>query len=361
MRLIEDEKLDFSDVLIVPKRSEIESRKDVVLTRKFDLKYGTWEAFEGVPIIAANMATGNFAMAKKFQEYKMFTAIAKHNSEGWFSDDREIADLTYGFYTIGMSDAELKRLHEYSINCQFPKKIKICIDIANGYTQRFCSFVSKVRENFPDNVIVAGNVCTPEMTQQLILAGADIVKIGIGPGSMCKTREITGVGYPQWSATIENADAAHGLGAHIIVDGGMRTPGDICKAFCANADMVMIGGMFAGTDECEGELFTRAYQSDEWERIDQGTHLDYKPMFKERQFKLFYGMSSDYAQDTHFGGVKDYRASEGSIDEIEYKGPVDDIIKEILGGLRSCGAYIGAHSIKDFGKCASFVKVRRQK
>jgi GMP reductase len=361
-----DTKLDFSDVLIKPKRSEIESRKDLNLIRQFTPKYGL--PFKGIPIIASNMATGNFEMARKLQSYEMFTAIAKHHNDEW-PKITNTKDYIYNFYTIGMDDMQLKEAC-YQVKSRIPdenyggislqKHQKIMVDIANGYTQRFASFVKKVRDTFPDNFIVAGNVCTPEMVQQLILAGADAVKIGIGPGSQCLTREKTGVGYPQLSAAIECADAAHGLNAHIILDGGMNTPGDVCKAFCANADMVMLGGMFAGTDECEGELITKAYRSKEYEIIDKDISVEYKPKWIEKKFKIFYGMSSDYAQEQHFGGIKNYRASEGRVEEIEYKGPVENVIKEILGGLRSCGAYIGAHSIKDFGKCASFIKCSRQ-
>jgi len=352
-----DIKLDFSDVLIKPKRSTLSSRKEVNLIKTFKPKYG--DQFSGVPIMAANMATGSFAMVKAFKEEQMFVAVAKHNNKQWLEEYKKNSDiLKYGFYTIGMNDDEFYSLcdfaHEiYANNSKDLKHLKIVIDIANGYTQNFADFVKKVRSHFSHHVIIAGNVATPEMTEELIIAGADYVKIGIGPGSVCTTRKQTGVGYPQLSAAIECADAAHGLGGGIILDGGMRTPGDVAKAFCANADMVMLGGMFAGTDEQEGEI------SSEDVKLPTMTWIDGKWVNEiiTEQKMVFYGMSSDYAQEQHFGGKKDYRASEGIVTTVQYQGSVNNIIKDLLGGLRSTGTYIGAGDIKDFGKCATFVRV----
>ncbi len=130
----------------------------------------------------------------------------------------------------------------------------VCIDVANGYTESFVGFVAKFREAYPRITVMAGNVVTGEMTEELILSGADIVKVGIGPGSVCTTRSMTGVGYPQLSAVIECADAAHGLGGRICADGGCTTPGDVAKAFGGGADFVMLGGMLAGHDECAGDV-----------------------------------------------------------------------------------------------------------
>jgi GMP reductase len=366
--IIKDLALDFSDVLIIPKRSELSSRKNVSLIRKFDTRNDS--LFEGVPIIASNMATGNFTMLSALAQNKMFTAIAKHHSNEWFEESNLNERLQYGFYTIGMNKDEFQQLekygkwlkdrHENIDGIDIFNYLKICIDIANGYSESFADFVNNVRKSFRKNVIIAGNVCTPEMTQELILAGADFVKIGIGPGSECETRLKTGVGYPQLSACIDCSDVAHGLDAGIILDGGMTCPGDIAKSFCANADMVMIGGLFAGTDECDGEILTKyinngEYQLNKFKEI----HPVYEPVIIEKKYKLFYGMSSKYAQDTHGNGYKDYRASEGKEELIEYKGPVQNVINDILGGLRSCGTYIGANKIRNFGKCGSFVRVSK--
>ena len=206
-----------------------------------------------------------------------------------------------------------------------------------GYTDRFMEFVALMRrhEATKNKIIIAGNVCTPEATEQIILAGADIVKIGIGPGSVCTTRKMTGVGYPQLSATVECADAAHGLGGHIITDGGCSVVGDIAKSFGAGADFVMLGGMLAGHDECRGEVGTVGVMK-------------------------FYGMSSDEAQIEHYGEKKDYRASEGKVVFVPHKGPVKNTIEEILGGLRSACTYAGSNTLKSLPKCTTFVRVNRQ-
>jgi len=405
MRIIEDTKLDFSDVLIRPLRSELASRKDVKLERTFKTRHNN--EITGIPIIAANMATGNFVMAEKLIEHNMFTAIAKHYNHIWLEmaesgnrsrlapDEFEKRDkdrekikryVQNCFYTIGMCDEELEQLIKFTKAVEpigwcnnYYDCIKICVDIANGYSQKFADWIRKIRETFPNLVIMAGNVCTPEMTQELILAGADIVKIGIGPGSVCTTRKVTGVGYPQLSACIENSDVAHGLGALICLDGGMQVPGDIAKAFGANADFVMLGGMFAGTDECDGEIITKYEHDGTYEKYEiknykmnldindksplisnEPSMYGYKSNIIEKKYKVFYGMSSDKSAKAHFGGIKEYRASEGQIEDILCKGPVDIVIRNILGGLRSACTYVGAKELKNMGKCTSFIKVHKQ-
>jgi len=359
-------KISFADVLIEPKRSILESRQDADLIRKFKTKHGA--EFKGIPIIAANMATGNFNMLNEFIKHKMFVAIAKHHNEEWRNIEGREGDIdyfNYGFYTIGMSERELKELIKFNngLSNTLQPYLKICVDIANGYTQRFADFVREVRQKFPANVIIAGNVCTPEMVQELILAGADFIKVGIGPGSMCTTRQKTGVGYPQISASLNCAEVAHGLDAGIVLDGGMTCPGDIAKAFCANTDMVMIGGLFAGTDECDGELITKYIHNGEYKKATEtvSNHGLFTPIVEEKTYKRFYGMSSAYANTKHSGGLKDYRTSEGGVEEIECKGPVKTIIEDILGGLRSACTYIGSSSIKNMGKCGTFIRVYNQK
>ena len=318
MRIIDDVKLDFSDVLIRPKRSTLQSRKNANLERTFHFKNSN-QSWTGVPIIAANMDhTGTWPMNKALVEFGMLTAICKFY---------HYIPLKNAIKTIGL-DANLDEI-EYDLKW-------ICLDVANGYTERFMDFVKTMRqhESTKNSIIIAGNVCTPEATEEIILAGADIVKIGIGPGSVCTTRKITGVGFPQLSATIECADAAHGLGGHIITDGGCQVPGDISKSFGAGADFVMLGGMFAGHDECEGE-------------IEDGK-------------MSFHGMSSEDAQLKHYGKKASHRASEGKKVYIDYKGSVGTTVEEILGGLRSACTYAGAKTLKDLPKCTTFVKVNRQ-
>ena len=328
MRIIDDTKLDFSDVLISPKRSQLTSRKDADLTRQFTFKHSTHE-WSGVPIIASNMDhTGTVAMAHVLMEYPMLTALCKFVESTEWGWNKNI------IRTIGL-DQNLDDL-------PYDDSIWICLDVANGYTERFNDYVALMREHeaIKNKIIIAGNVCTPEATEQIILEGADIVKIGIGPGSVCTTRKMTGVGYPQLSATIECSDAAHGIGGHIITDGGCTVVGDIAKSFGAGADFVMLGGMLAGHWEC-------AWDDEEEDPEVTGT-------------MTFYGMSSEEAQIKYYGEKKSHRASEGKKVQVPYKGPVKNTVEEILGGLRSACTYAGAKTIKSLPKCTTFVKVNRQ-
>ena len=245
MKIEDGIKLDFSDVLFRPKRSTLSSRKEVTLHRTYQFKHSGQE-YTGIPIMAANMdGVGTIAMAQSLQEMDLFTCLIKN------IDDIPV-NLNPERYAVstGTSEQDFVRLRELLTHC--PDTKFICIDVANGYSEHFGEFVSKVRKEFPIHTIIAGNVVTADMTQELILRGADIIKVGIGPGSVCTTRIKTGVGYPQLSAIIECADAAHGLGGHIIADGGCTCPGDVAKAFGAGADFVMLGGMFAGHDEGGG-------------------------------------------------------------------------------------------------------------
>ena len=337
MRIEYDIKLDFKDVLIRPKRSVLKSRSEVTLEREFKFKH-TQSSWRGVPIIAANMDhTGTLAMANALSEHHVLTALDKFITlDEWkaFAKDHKKA-LPYAFVSIGIGDDDFKNLDQImkaaSVNF-------ICLDVANRYPERFVSFLEDLRDKHPKAVIRAGNVVTGEMAEELILSGADIVKIGIGPGSVCTTREKTGVGYPQLSAIIECADAAHGLGGHVCADGGCTTPGDVAKAFAAGADFVMLGGMLAGHDECSGEIIE-----------EHGN-----------KYKRFYGMSSSEAMERHHGTVADYRSSEGRSVNIPYRGAVNNTVMDILGGLRSACTYVGAYRLKELSKRTTFIRVARQ-
>lgn len=350
MKIEDGIKLDFSDVLFRPKRSTLSSRKEVKLTRSYKFKHSGKE-YTGVPIMAANMdGVGTLAMAESLAKHDMFTCLVKNYDSGgpeWF-------DGTVNWNNVAISTGTSNSDFEKLVNMleHYPFEY-ICIDVANGYSEHFGAFVSKVREKYPTHTIIAGNVVTADMTQELILNGADIVKVGIGPGSVCTTRIKTGVGYPQLSAVAECADAAHGLGAHIISDGGCTCPGDVSKAFGAGADFVMLGGMFAGHDEGGGEVETRIFTM-------PYTGMDRKPVVELKQFVTFYGMSSDTAMNKHHGGVADYRSSEGRTVEVPYKGPVENTVKDILGGLRSTCTYVGASELKHLSKCTTFVRVNNQ-
>lgn len=339
MRIEYDLKLGFKDVMIRPKRSTLKSRKQVNLQRNFTFLHSNTN-WQGIPIMAANMDTvGTFEMATALSKHQLFTAIHKHYSlEAWANFLQQAPEEMVQYIAVstgtGKNDAErLEAVFKAHPQLQF-----ICIDVANGYSQHFVEFVRKTRKHYPNKVIIAGNVVTGEMVEELLLSGADIVKVGIGPGSVCTTRIKTGVGYPQLSAIIECADAAHGLGGQIISDGGCTTPGDVAKAFGAAADFVMLGGMFAGHDESGGELITH----------------------NGHQYKLFYGMSSETAMDKHVGGVAEYRASEGKTVEVPYRGAVDATVQDILGGVRSTCTYVGAQRLKELTKRTTFIRVDEQ-
>lgn len=333
-----DIKLDFKDVLLRPKRSTIKSRADVDLVREFIFR-NSGRTYQGIPVMASNMDTvGTFEMAKQLSKHRVFTVIHKHYSlEAW----KEFAaknpeTLKNTAVSSGMAAGDLEKLA--AIVNAIPDLHYICLDVANGYSEYFVQFVRDVRKKFPNHVIMAGNVVTGEMVEELILSGADIIKVGIGPGSVCTTRKKTGIGYPQLSAVIECADAAHGLGGHIISDGGCTCPGDVAKAFGAGADFVMVGGMLAGHTESGGDIVEK----------------------NGKKFKLFYGMSSATAMQKHSGKVAEYRASEGKTVEIEYRGDVQGTMLDVLGGLRSTCTYVGASKLKELSRRTTFIRVTQQ-
>jgi len=335
MRIESDLKLDYKDVLIRPKRSTLRSRKEVDLFRTYTFKHSQ-KSWSGIPIMAANMdGVGTFNMHHALAERGLFTCIAKHYGHRDWDLYAEMVDPDRIAISTGTGRADWEKT-EKLLTRQCLRFV--CIDIANGYSEHFVDFVRQVREKCPHVTIIAGNVVTADMTQELIMSGADIVKVGIGPGSVCTTRIQTGVGYPQLSAVIECADAAHGLGGHVIADGGCTCPGDVAKAFAAGADFVMLGGMFAGHTEGGGTVVEKNGESN----------------------VQFYGMSSDAAMDKHHGGIADYRSSEGRLVEVPFRGSVDDTIKNILGGVRSTCTYVGAPTLKQLSKCTTFVRCTQQ-
>ncbi len=340
MRIEQDYKLDFPDVLIRPKRSTLSSRSDVNITREFTFRW-SGHRFNGVPVIAANMdGVGTFMMARAFEAdgNGLTVALVKH-----YPADKLIEFYRNGgdantWYTVGLNEEDYEKFKYVNKQLGDLAPKKICLDVANGYIQYFVDYLRKIRDQFPDKTIMAGNVVTGEMTEELILSGADVVKIGVGQGSVCTTRKVAGVGYPQLSAIIECADAAHGLEGLVCSDGGITCPGDIAKAYGAGADFVMMGGMFAGHDQSEAELIEEDGE---------------KKLF-------FYGMASDTAMKKHKGDVAEYRASEGKTVKIPYRGDVKDTLQEILGGIRSACTYVGARRLKELTKRTTFVLVSRQ-
>ena len=350
MRLESDIKLDYSDVLLRPKRSTLKSRKQVDLNRLFKFRHAR-HTFSGFPLMAANMdGVGTLTMAETLASLRILTAMRKHyDQKTLIKHFQSNSNLDYSIYSMGTTAADLKKFRQ--VNEAVSIKM-VCIDVANGYTENFINFVADFRQKFPEKVIIAGNVATADITEELILKGADIVKVGIGPGSACTTRLVAGVGIPQLSAIIACADAAHGLDAHIIADGGCSSSGDVAKAFAANADFVMLGGLLAGTDEGDQEVVEKKIATEELDEQQQRVVLTQK-------FVKFYGMSSTKANDLYSAGLKNYRAAEGREALIPYKGKVVDIIQSIEGGLRSACTYVGARRLKDLSKCATFVRCNR--
>lgn len=339
MRIEYDIKLGFKDVMFRPKRSTLKSRSMVSLERSFKF-LNSKQMWSGVPIMAANMDTvGTFEMALELQKHKLFTALHKHYSiDEWNAFLASAPAGIENHIAVSTGTGPNDTIKVDDIFNRNPHLKFLCIDVANGYSEHFVQYVSEARNRFPDKVILAGNVVTGEMVEELLLAGADVVKVGIGPGSVCTTRVKTGVGYPQLSAVIECADAAHGLGGQIISDGGCAIPGDVSKAFGGGADFVMLGGMLAGHNESGGETIER----------------------DGKKYRQFYGMSSSTAMDKHVGGVANYRASEGKTVEVPFRGAVQDTVLDILGGIRSTCTYVGASALKELSKRTTFIRVAEQ-
>lgn len=344
MRIEEDIKLDYDDVLLKPKRSTLSSRKDVILEREFSF-YHSEKKWKGVPIMAANMAScGTFEMASTLSKYKLITAFHKYYSvKNYREFFKEFNNPEYVCYTVGIREKDIRQLKEMIKEDLIHNFAFICIDVPNGYLERFLGTIKEVRKLCPEHIIIAGNVVSNEMTEEIILNGADIVKVGIGSGAACTTRKMTGVGYPQLSAVIECADAAHGISnekgvGHIIADGGVVCPCDFAKAFCGGADFVMSGSLFSGFEQSGGELI----------------EIDHK------KFKEYYGSSSNKAIIQNYGKKDSHRASEGRYLLIPYKGDIINFVQDLFGSLRSTATYIGARRIKEFSKRATFIKVNKQ-
>ena len=388
--IVEEVQLDYCDVMIKPKRSTLNSRSEPDIYRQYRFKYPNSFLYEqntiyGNGLMVANMATtGTFAMAEVMAKNLMFTCLHKHYSfeelkeflekhKNVIVDERydgnDLMFLDYVFVSTGIKDGDYEKICKI-LDLGLCKNL--CIDIANGYIPKLLDFVKKIRKQYPRLVIMVGNVVTGDMVQDLILNGADIVKIGIGPGANCTTRKETGCGRPQLSAVIECAEAAHAVDGMICADGGITCVGDINKAYGAGADFVMVGSLVAGSDEAEGDIIEKMYRTNEYDCyteakkrvVDEFTFVDEisvpnKPIYENKKFKLAYGMSSKFAQDKHWNGMAKYRTSEGIVTLKPYTGPVQDTIDEYLGGLRSCMTYISARRLKDIPKCCTFYRANR--
>lgn len=362
MQIETREYLDFDDVLMKPKRSSLSSRKEVYLEREFTFLHSK-KKWKGIPIMASNMDTvGTWEMRDVLAQYHMPTMIHKfYDQTDWMIEMQDTSALhthptsaiqefannvKYTVPSFGIRQEDIEQMNRLIEWIEYFPNI-VCFDVANGYTERYVNHIKQMRDKFGETLtIIAGNVATPEATEALVFAGADIVKVGIGSGSQCSTRMKAGIGIPQLTAIQLCSDAAHGLGAHIIADGGVKQVADISKAFGAGSDFVMVGGMLAAHDESGGE--------EKIEDIDPFAGITQK-------YKEVYGMSSEYAMKKHYGEKADYRSSEGNHQWIEHRGPVKNTIEDILGGLRSTMTYVGSRRLKDLSKCTTFVKVNRVK
>lgn len=340
-------KLDFCDVLLVPCHSELDSRSQVSLVRTFNnFKWSPYK-INCIPIFAANMhKIGTLKVAKELSKLGLMTCLSKHISVSDMNNFLHSEDNLSSFFSVetsgkffdsiafstGSKEEDISRL--FSLMTAFPQVKTICIDVANGYRSSFLNFIADFRKDFKDHIIIAGNVVTSDQACRIIDSGADIVKVGIGSGSVCSTRNVTGVGYPQLSAVLEMQESVHDCGGFLMSDGGCQVPGDIAKAFAANADFVMLGGMLSGHNEC----------------VHEGTDDPCS----------FYGMSSYHAMETHYGSIAEYRSSEGKVVTVSAKGSISNTIQEILGGIRSACTYINCPSIEHMNKNAKFIIANRQ-
>lgn len=369
-KIIDEIKLGFDDVLILPQRSTLTSRSEIRLERTFRFYHST-RVWTGVPIMCANMSFCSFDIAKSLAKHKMIACLHKyHTIDDLYNYFISYPDyLDYTFVSIGYKKSDLNHLLE--LKDKLGKQPNICIDVPNGHMDVFVKYCHKVREHFPESIIIAGNVTNTSSTQELIIyGGVDIVKIGVGGGSACLSRFVTGCGYPQLSCCLDNAYISHGLQngnkklGLICSDGGHKNPGDVCKALCSGADFVMLGGYFAGVDECDGEWKyeyrsaivnnDNTTHSEWWQPFDPGHNTE-----KRKTEFTYYGMSSHHSQEIYEDNIKRYRASEGTKIIVKYKGLLDTISQELLGGIRSCCCYIGSDSIKNMSKCGQFCKVNQ--
>lgn len=401
MKISNEVELDFDDVLIQPNRSKIVSRSDVSPEREFYF-YHSPRRWVGIPIICSNMASiAGFDMATKLAKNKMITCLHKYiEPKDFLTLKEEERELTYGecwdyiWPSIGFSESEKRRLKAINEVCGYTNNV--CIDVPSGYMEEFVTYCKEIRTEHPQSIIMAGNIVSGDMAKELIIhGGVDIVKVGIGPGANCSTRAVTGVGRSQLAATMDVSHNVHGLESSpkhlglMCTDGGLRTSGDICKAFVSGADFVMLGQLFSGVDECCGEWEYSQSEKlyDSWDSViltdeqknnesfrqalakagyivhdslyNANTTVSFPKIGPKKKALLHYGMSTHLAQEIHATGKKDYRASEGVVTKVQYKGPVQNVINEILGGIRGCGSMIGCKTLKSFSRSGRFTRVNK--
>lgn len=362
MQISNEIQLDYDDILLLPNRSKSASRKTVDIEREF-LFYHSPRKWKGTPIFAANMAnTGTLAMSLELSKYKFCTALHKfYDLEVIIPHfNQNLNNKDYIWYTTGIRGEDFSKLENFLKEVSFQPNI--VIDVPNGYTDDFVRICSTIRNMCHDSIIMAGNVCTSNMVQEIILhGGVDIVKCGNSFGGACRTKNKTGIGRPMFSTVLDCSNSAHGLKSNhkkmglICADGGCKAVGDICKAIGGGADFIMLGSIFAGCDENEGD-WEYEYKTifDTWEPVPyQGD----KTITRKKSLK-FYGMSSHHAQLKHYNEIREYATSEGTTLSIPYKGGVQGVVQDILGGIRSCCSYSGVDEIENLHKAANFIRLR---
>lgn len=379
MLIHNDIQLDFDDVLIAPQTTTINHRGEVDIEREFK-----FIGLKCIPIMSANMTqTGTTEVAEKLIDYGMCATLHKFYDVSDIIIFLKTMKTKYIetplpkyqnvfkriFITVGKRnwEKELEKLNKIKKDCEVD--FSILLDVPNAYIPEITDCVKQLRELYPHQIIAVGNVCSGDETQKLILAGANFVKVGIGPSQVCDTRIKTGCGRPQLSAIIECANAAHQVGGHIIADGGFKMNGDFCKAFVAGADMCMSGSMFAGSKEAAGLVVKKYYVTGEYSYEEYYNSMDetteyapFKPLGEMKLFKEYYGMSSFRAQKENYGQTTKTGTSEGvECKLIPFTGSIDATLDDIAGSLRSCGSYIGAKNIKNFSRQGMFYKVNRIK
>lgn len=319
-------KCDFHNALIIPKGvSHINSRSDVKVTQDFTFKHSS-RVWTGVPLFASNMDTiGTYEMYTQLKTHKIVTCLDKNLNTMFLNGDYDLVPKYYSF-SSGTSESDIATLKTL-INKYEP--FFVCIDVANGYMSILLDRIKELRDAYPNIVIIAGNVVTQNMACKIVEAGADIVKMGIGSGGVCITRDKTGIGYPQMSCIMDSYAAVNSFGGYLMSDGGIRLPADICKAYSAGADFVMMGSMLAGHKECGGEIV--------------GGNM------------RFYGMSSGHANEKYNGGLSDYKTAEGKEILVPLKDDIHETIGDILGGIRSCCAYVNANNPGEIFENSEFV------
>ena len=318
--------LTFDDVLIIPSKSEVRSRRDPKLTSQL-----TKTKSIETPILSANMDT--------ITEYDMAFAMHQMGAIGIlhrFVTIQEQAQFVAQLKTQGVNHIAAS----IGVNDDYQERAKaliqaganiITIDIAHGHSVLMMDVMKWMKDKFPTVDLIAGNVATPDAVVDLIEAGADAIKVGIGPGSMCTTRIITGAGVPQLTAIAMCAQAAAPYQVPVIADGGIKTSGDIVKAFAAGASTVMLGSMLSGTIETPGEI--------------------------KHGRKQYRGMASRAAQESWRGGVPTGMAPEGESTYVSVKGHVKDVISELTGGIRSGMSYVNANQLSEIKDKARFIEM----